>query len=135
MKIFQSILLLLVFNLSFAADESAAINNVVSARIAMLQTESDQLESAISKLTTMELTENEKFELIAEAGFQATEAALASYGFTLKQLYAFEYKHQAAIAAWMEMHPDQAYQISTLENEIESQQNEFDQVIGLLTSE
>lgn len=135
MKIIQTILLLLVFGFSFAADENTAISHTVDARIAMLQAESSQLESAIFKLTTMELTENEKFEFIAEAGFKAIDEVLASYGLTLKQLYEFEATNEAAVAEWLDAHPDFAYQISTLENEIESLQIQFDQVIGLGTSE
>jgi len=135
MKLLQSILLFLVTGLSLAADENAAISHAVDARIAMLQAESWQLDSAIYALTNLELTENEKFELIAEAGFRVTEETLAGYGFTLKQLYAFEAEYQAAITAWLEAHPDQAYLLTTLENEIESRQNQFEQVIGLGTSQ
>ncbi|MES9905273.1 MAG: hypothetical protein ABW168_21685 [Sedimenticola sp.] len=135
MKIFQSILLFLVFGLSFAADENTAISHAVDTRIALLQAESGQLDSAIFKLTTMELTDNEKFELIAEAAFQATEEAVASYGMTIKQLYAFEAKHQTEMTAWLDAHTDQVQQISMLESEIESLQSQFDQAIGQRTSE
>ena len=129
MKTMQIILLLLMPVFAFAVDESE-ISNAVNARIALLQTESAQLESAINTLSTMQLTDTEKFELIAVASFNASDEVVASYGFTLKQLYAFEARNEAEIATWLDAHPDQGVQINTLEANIESLQGQFDQVIN-----
>ncbi len=129
MKTMQIILLLLMPVFALAVDESE-ISNAVNARIALLQTESAQLESAINTLSTMQLTDTEKFELIAVASFNASDEVVAGYGFTLKQLYAFESRNEEEIAAWLDVHPDLGIQISTLEANIESLQGQFDQVIN-----
>ncbi len=120
--------LLLLSGMTPAA-EDAALVNAVNARVAQLQTEVWQLDDALHKLGSMELTDTQQYELIAEPGFSATNEIVSSYGLTLKQLYSYEATHQQALDAWLQEHPDQVDQINTLEDEIMQLQLQFDQLV------
>ncbi len=120
--------LLLLSGMTPAA-EDAALVNAVNARVAQLQTEVWQLDDALHKLGSMELTDTQQYELIAEQSFSATNEIVSSYGLTLKQLYSYEATHQEAMDAWLQEHPDQVDQINTLEDEIMQLQLQFDQLI------
>ena len=131
MKRIKRILILLSILLSgiSLASEDADLVNVFNARIAQLQTEVWQIEDAIYKLGNMELSDTQKYELIAEQSFAETEKVVASYGMTLKQLYSYEADHAEALASWLQEHPQQEDQINTLADEIMQLQLQLDQLI------
>ena len=120
--------LLLLSGISLAAEDSELIN-AVNARLAQLQTEVWQLGDAIYKLGNMELSDTQKYELIAEQSFSETEKIVSSYGLTLKQLYSYEATYREALDAWLQEHPDQVDQVKSLEDEIMQLQLQFDQLI------
>lgn len=120
--------LLLLSGISQAADDSDLIN-AVNARLAQLQTELWQLDDAIYKLGNMDLSDTQKYELIAERSFSETEKIVSSYGLTLKQLYSYEATYREALHAWLQEHPDQVDQVKSLEDEIMQLQLQFDQLI------
>lgn len=120
--------LLLLSGISQAAEDVDLVN-AVSARLAQLQTEVWQLDDAIYKLGNMNLSDTQKYELIAEQSFSESEKIVSSYGLTLKQLYSYEATHRQALDAWLQQHPDQVDQINALEDEIMQLQLQFDQLI------
>ena len=120
--------LLLLSGISLAAEDYELIN-AVNARLAQLQTEVWQLGDAIYKLGNMELSDTQKYELIAEQSFSETEKIVSSYGLTLKQLYSYEATYREALDAWLQEHPDQVDQVKSLEDEIMQLQLQFDQLI------
>ncbi len=120
--------LLLLSGISQAAEDSDLIN-AVNARLAQLQTEIWQLGDAIYKLGNMELSDTQKYELIAEQSFSETEKIVSSYGLTLKQLYSYEATYREVLDAWLQEHPDQVDQVKSLEDEIMQLQLQFDQLI------
>lgn len=128
MKRILILLSLLLSGASQAAEDGDLINTV-KARIAQLQTEVWQLEEAIYKLGNMDLSDTQKYELIAEQSFSETEKIVSNYGLTLKQLYSYEATHQEALDAWLQEYPDQVDQIKSLEDEIMQLQLQFDQLI------
>ncbi len=111
------------------AAEDADLVNAFNARIAQLQTEVWQIEDAIYKLGNMELSDTQKYELIAEQSFAETEKIVSSYGLTLKQLYSYEATHQQALHAWLQEHPQQEDQMNALAEEITQLQLQLDQLI------
>jgi len=121
-------LLLLLSGVSQAA-EDAALVNAVNARLAQLQTEAWQLDEAIHKLGSMDLSDTQKYELIAEQSFSETEKIVSSYGLTLKQLYSYEADHANALDTWLQEHPDQVDQLDVLKDEILQLQLQFEQLI------
>ncbi len=122
------LLSILLSGISQAA-EDADLVNVFNARIAQLQTEVWQIEDAIYKLGNMELSDTQKYELIAEPGFVATNEIVSSYGMTLKQLYSYEATHQQALHVWLQEHPQQEDQMNVLAEEIMQLQLQLDQLI------
>ncbi len=120
--------LLLLCGISQAAEDADLIN-AVNARLAQLQTEVWQLDDAIYKLGNMDLSDTQKYELIAEQSFSETEKIVSSYGLTLKQLYSYEATHRQALNAWLQEHHDQVDQIKVLTEEIMQLQLQFDQLI------
>lgn len=122
------LLSLLLPGISQAAEDAALIN-AVNARLAQLQTEVWQLDDALYKLGNLNLSDTQKYELIAEQSFSETEKIVSNYGLTLKQLYSYEATHQEALDAWLQEYPDQVDQIKSLEDEIMQLQLQFDQLI------
>ena len=106
------------------------VEKIVQARIAILQEESVQLDSAIVIAGNSALSDAEKYELIAQGAFRATEETLALYGLTVRQLFFLEEKYRNEISDWLLMHGEQATLLAALENEVESLQIVFDQVAG-----
>ena len=117
---------------ALATDEypNDMVEKIVQARIAILQEESVQLDSAIVIAGNSALSDAEKYELIAQGAFRATEETLALYGLTVRQLYFLEEKYRDDITDWMAMNSEQAALLTALENEVESLQIVFDQVAG-----
>lgn len=76
------------------------------------------------------MSDAEKYELIAQGAFRATEETLALYGLTVRQLFFLEEKYRDEIADWLTMHGEQAVMLTALENEVESLQIVFDQVVA-----
>jgi len=111
------------------AAEDADLMNAVDARLAQLQTEVWQLDEAIHKLGSMELSDTQKYELIAEQSFSETEKTVSNYGLTLKQLYSYEASHQQALDTWLQEHPGHVDQLDALKEEILQLQLQFDQLI------
>ena len=111
------------------ATEDGDLANAVNARLAQKQAEVWQIDDAIYKLGNSQLTDTQKYQQIAEPGFIETQQIVSSYGFTLKQLYAFEATFSAALDAWLQQHPDQAGQLQALEEEIMLLQQQLDQLI------
>ena len=128
MKRILIIPLLLLSGISQAA-EDADLANAVNARLAQQQAEVWQIDDAIYKLGNSQLTDAQKYQQIAEPGFIETQQIVSSYGFTLKQLYAFEATYSEALDAWLQQHPDQAGQLEALEQEIMLLQQQLDQLI------
>ncbi len=120
--------LLLLSGISQAA-EDANLVNAVNARLAQLQSEVWQIDDAIYKLGNMDLSDTQKYELIAEKSFSETEKIVSSYGLTLKQLYSYEETHRQALDAWLQEHPEQVEQMNALEDEVMQLQLQFDQLI------
>lgn len=131
MKRFKRIIILLSLLLPgiSQAAEDADLVNAVNARLAQLQTEVWQLDEAIHKLGSMELSDTQKYELIAEQSFSETEKIVSSYGLTLKQLYSYEASHQQALDTWLQEHPGHVDQLDVLKEEILHLQLQFDQLI------
>ena len=117
---------------ALATDEypNDMVEKIVQARIAILQEESVQLDSAIVIAGNSALSDAEKYELIAQGAFRATEETLALYGLTVRQLFFLEDKYRDEIADWLTMHGEQAALLAALESEVESLQIVFDQVAG-----
>ena len=122
------LLSLLLPGISQAAEDADLIN-AVNARLAQLQTEVWQLDEAIHKLGSMELSDTQKYELIAEESFSETEKIVSSYGLNLKQLYSYEASHQQVLDAWLQEHPGHVDQLDALKEEILQLQLQFDQLI------
>ena len=117
---------------ALATDEypNDMIEKIVQARIAILQEESVQLDSAIVIAGNSALSDAEKYELIAQGAFRATEETLALYGLTVRQLFFLEEKYRDEIGDWLTLHGEQAALLAALESEVESLQIVFDQVAG-----
>lgn len=106
------------------------VEKIVQARIAVLQEERVQLDSAIVIVGNSALSDAEKYELIAQGAFRATEETLALYGLTVRQLFFLEAKYRDEIADWLTMNGEAAAMLTALENEVESLQIVFDQVVA-----
>jgi uncharacterized protein Usg len=111
------------------AAENAGLVNAINARLAQQQAEVWQLDDAIYKLGNMELSDTQKYELIAEQSFSETDDVVSSYGLTLKQLFSYEATHRQALDTWLQQHPDQVEQLNALEEEIMHLQQQIDQMI------
>jgi hypothetical protein len=132
MKIFLAFIVWTVSVTAMASDQypNDMVEKIVQARIAVLHEERVQLDSAIVITESGSLSAAEKYELIAQGAFRATEETLARYGLTVRQLYFLEEKYRDDITDWMTMNSEQAALLTALENEIESLQIVFDQVAG-----
>lgn len=130
-------LLSFLFSSTILADElsvsDSELAHAVEARISLLEVEVQQLEQAIQVLR-QDLTQEELFEKIAQTAFSATDNSVSSYGFSLKTLYAFEARYQAALQQWFENHPGYQNTITELEQVILDRQQDFDQAIAPYTA-
>ena len=131
------LLMILLVAASVAAEEytTGIVEKIIDARIAVLQEESTQLDSAIMILDSSSLSAGEQYELIARGAFHATEQRLASFGLTLKQLFFLEEKYSREIALWLESNDEQAAMLALLEERVESLQMEFDRIAATTASE
>jgi uncharacterized small protein (DUF1192 family) len=131
------LLTILLVAASAAAEEytTGIVEKIIDARIAVLQEESTQLDSAIVILDSASLSEGEQYELIARGAFHATEQRLATFGLTLKQLYFLEEKYGQERAEWLEGNAEQATMLAMLEERVESLQMEFDRIAATTASE
>jgi len=128
--------ILLVAATAAANDYTTGIvERIIDARIAVLQEESIQLDSAIVVLDSSSMTANEQYELIARGAFHATEQRLAAFGLTLKQLFFLEENYREEILAWLGENAEKATLLASLENRVESLQMEFDRIAAATASE
>ena len=132
MKLLLAFVVWTVSVTAMATDEypNDMVEKIVQARIAILQEESVQLDSAIVIAGNSALSDAEKYELIAQGAFRATEETLALYGLTVRQLFFLEEKYRDEIGDWLTLHGEQAALLAALESEVESLQIVFDQVAG-----
>lgn len=132
MKLLQTNTLLMVclwlFTLPLQAQnvDDDAIAQAIEARIALIQTEIEQLDRAIS-LMSEPMSNREQYEQIALNNFAQSDDLLKSYGFTLRQLLAFEASKKDDINEWLEAHPQQASELESLQLSLESLLSQFDQ--------
>ena len=131
------LLMILLVAASVAAEEytTGIVEKIIDARIAVLQEESTQLDSAIMILDSSSLSAGEQYEFIARSAFHATEQRLAAFGLTLKQLFFLEEKYSREIALWLESNDEQAAMLALLEERVESLQMEFDRIAATTASE
>ena len=128
-------ILLVAANAAANDHTTGIVERIIDARIAVLQEESAQLDSAIVILDSSSLTLNEQYELIARGAFHATEQRLAGFGLTLKQLFFLEQKYREEMAVWLEENADKAAMLASLEEQVESLQMEFDRIAATTASE
>ena len=128
-------ILLVAANAAANDHTTGIVERIIDARIAVLQEESAQLDSAIVILDSSSLTLNEQYELIARGAFHATEQRLAAFGLTLKQLFFLEQKYREEMAVWLEENADKAAMLASLEEQVESLQMEFDRIAATTASE
>jgi hypothetical protein len=127
----------LLVSATAAAEEytTGMVEKMIDARIAALEEESIQLDSAIVILDSSSMSAQEQYELIGLGAFHATEQRLATFGLTFKQLYFLEEKYREEIAIWLGSNEEQAAKLAALENRVELLQTEFDRIAASTASE
>lgn len=118
---------LFVLPLQARSIDDIAITRAMEARIALLQTEIEQLDRAIS-LMSEPMSHREQYEQIALKNFAQSDDVLKTHGFTLRRLLAFEADNKDDIKEWREAHPQQASELESLRQSLESLLSQFDQV-------
>ena len=127
----------LLVSATAAAEEyrTGMVEKIIDARIAALEEESMQLDSAIVILDSSSLSVQEQYELFGLGAFHAAEQRLATFGLTFKQLYFLEEKYREEIALWLGRNEEQAAKLASLENRVELLQMEFDRIAASTASE
>jgi len=108
------IIAVLLLNASSLSANEALVARFIKAQTRMLQTQIEQLNSAIS-LTQTGISATDKYEKIGKPSFAATDRTLSQAGFSVKSYYRFKDDHKIAIAKWLSMHASKASQIEQLQ--------------------
>ena len=124
------VLLFLFLLPSVLLAEDAPISHYMQANINMLQTQVSQLYEAIALLQESGLSDQEKFERIAEPSFSAIDQVLAEFDFTVLTFYQFQVDHAQEIEGWLDENLVQAAQFYMLKTEHNQLVDEYDRLIS-----
>lgn len=86
---------------SSGAFADSAVENYAKAHLHLLRAQALQLQSAITMSKDPSITAEQKFDLIGQPAFAATDESLKQFGFTVKTYYQFEQMRKADIENWL----------------------------------
>lgn len=127
MKPIYLFLLLLLSSLAIADD--AMIARYISTHIVLLQTQVEQLRSAITIMDNEDLSPEALYTRIGEPGFQAMDKVFETHGYSINQFYHFADQHQQAIDDWLKRDKASASRIEALTRRRDDLMQNYDTLI------